>query len=146
MGRVRLPLPGEFLFETEIPVRITDINYGGHAGNDALLSLLQEARVRMLRTRGWTELDAGGAGIIMTDAILVYASQISYGTVLRIRIATADFGGGSCDLLYQVTDADSGRELARAKTGIAFYDYARKKVVPIPGDFPAAFPPGGTAE
>ncbi len=44
MPRVELELPERFQFVTEIPLRITDINYGGHLGNDALLSLLHEAQ------------------------------------------------------------------------------------------------------
>jgi len=46
MSRVRFKLPDRFLFTTEIPLRVSDINYGGHLGNDAVLSLAQEARMR----------------------------------------------------------------------------------------------------
>ena len=49
MPRVKVALPATFPFRTEIPVRITDLNYGGHLGNDALLGLLHEARVHFLR-------------------------------------------------------------------------------------------------
>jgi hypothetical protein len=46
-----------------------DINYGGHLGNDAVLSLVHEARVRFLKQQGYTENNIEGAGIIMADAI-----------------------------------------------------------------------------
>ena len=46
MARVEIELPEQFPFATEIPIRISDINYGNHLGNDAVLSLAQEARVR----------------------------------------------------------------------------------------------------
>ena len=47
MARVKLDLNGvEFVFRTELDVRITDINYGRHVGNDAMLGLLHEARLR----------------------------------------------------------------------------------------------------
>ena len=48
MPRIKLELPEKLVFSTEIPVRITDINYGGHLGNDSILSIVQEARVRFL--------------------------------------------------------------------------------------------------
>jgi acyl-CoA thioester hydrolase len=68
MGRITIDWPQSFHFSTEVPVRIDDIDYGGHLGNDALLSILQEARVQMLKRHGWTELDIEGTGLIMSDA------------------------------------------------------------------------------
>ena len=48
MERIKLNLPEQFLFSTNIAVRITDINYGGHVGNDSFLSLIHEARQQFL--------------------------------------------------------------------------------------------------
>ena len=48
MAKVKIELPEDFIFKTEIPVRISDINYGGHLGNDSLLSIVQESRVKFL--------------------------------------------------------------------------------------------------
>lgn len=45
MARVRLSFPDDaFSFTTEMPVRITDVNGANHLGNDALISMLSEAR------------------------------------------------------------------------------------------------------
>ncbi|MCU0364969.1 MAG: hypothetical protein MUE93_04775 [Ignavibacteriaceae bacterium] len=41
MPRIKIETPDKFIFSTEIPIRITDINYGGHLGNDSLLSIIQ---------------------------------------------------------------------------------------------------------
>ena len=48
MARIKLTLPENFNFSTNIEVRITDINYGGHLGNDSVLEIIHEARIRML--------------------------------------------------------------------------------------------------
>jgi hypothetical protein len=45
MPRLKLELPAGFPFRTTLTVRVTDLNYGNHLGNDALLGLLHEARV-----------------------------------------------------------------------------------------------------
>ena len=37
MPRIKLELHEILIYSTEIPVRITDINYGGHLGNDSIL-------------------------------------------------------------------------------------------------------------
>jgi acyl-CoA thioesterase FadM len=62
MARIKLQLPQQFIFSTLIPVRITDINYGNHVGNDAILSLLHEARMQFLNKAGYTELEFGCVG------------------------------------------------------------------------------------
>lgn len=135
MARVRLELPATFPFSTEIDVRITDVNYGGHLGNDAVLSLLHEARVRFLGSLGYSELDIGGASIIMTDAVIVYRAESFQGDTLRIEVAASDMQASTCDITYRVANAATGVEVARAKTGIAFFDYRQKKVVPMPEEF-----------
>ncbi len=62
MARVKLDLPDAFEFTTEIQVRIGDINYGGHLGNDTVLSLIHEARVRFLQKYNFREANIGGIG------------------------------------------------------------------------------------
>ncbi len=135
MTRVRLELPGEFQFTTEVTLRVTDINYGGHLGNDAVLSIAQEARVRFLRSHGWTELDVAGVGIIMTDAVVLYRSEAFYGDVLTIDVAVADLEQIGCDFLFRITNKASRKEVARVKTGVVFFDYNRRKPAPIPEAF-----------
>jgi acyl-CoA thioester hydrolase len=135
MPRVEIDLPAEFLFHTQIPIRIGDINYGGHLGNDAVLAIVQEARVRFLRARGWTELDVEGVGIVMVDAAVVYSAEGLYGMVLDVAIAADDVRSRGCDLLYRLVDAASGAEISRVKTGILFFDYGARKIARMPQAF-----------
>ena len=39
MERVKIHLPDTFAFSTVSRIRITDLNYGAHVGNDTFLSL-----------------------------------------------------------------------------------------------------------
>jgi acyl-CoA thioesterase FadM len=139
MARVEIDLPETFAFTTEIPIRIGDVNYGGHLGNDAVLSILHEARVRLFARHGWTELDVGGPGIVMVDAAIVYRAEGAWGMTLRVEVAVADLRTRGCDVVYRMSDVATGREIARAKTGIVFFDYASRRVVHAPGAFRAAF-------
>jgi len=139
MARVKLDLPDKFEFSTEIHVRIGDINYGGHLGNDAVLSLIHEARVRFLQNYGFTEANIDGVGLIMTDAVIVYKTEGLYGDTLMIDVAVEDFTRTGCDFLYKIVNKQTGREVARAKTGIVFFDYKTRKVVSIPERFRVVF-------
>ena len=135
MSRVRLDLPERFLFATEVALRVSDINYGGHLGNDAVLSLAQEARMRFLQSHGWSEQNVDGVGIIMTDAVVVYRSQAFYGDVLTIDVAVADLQQLGCDFIFRMVNKASGKEVARVKTGIAFFDYGNRTPSPVPPAF-----------
>ena len=139
MPRIKLDLPHNFHFTTEIPVRITDINYGGHLGNDAVLSIIHEARVRFLMEKGYTEFNVEGVGIIMTDSAVVYKSEAFYGESLRIQVAVKDFSKYGCDLYYLLRERESGREVVHAKTGIAFFNYEERKLAAVPEKFQQQF-------
>jgi acyl-CoA thioesterase FadM len=139
MARISITPPLTYHFSTEVSVRIDDINYGGHLGNDAVLSILHEARVRMLKNHGWTELDIDGAGLIMNDAAIVYKSESFHGDNLLIQIAVADLARSGCDLLYRVTNRDTGNEVAIAKTGMVFFNYSTRRIVAVPERFKTMF-------
>ena len=141
MARIKLDLPGRFPFSTELRVRITDVNYGGHMGNDALLGLLHEARVQFLAHYGLSELDICGAGIIMADSVIVYKSEAFPGELLELAVTVTDFNRYGCDFVYRVTEKASGREVARAKTGIVFFDYQQRAIQKVPQPFRDLFPP-----
>jgi acyl-CoA thioester hydrolase len=140
MARVKLDIPENPLFAATVPVRITDLNYGGHVGNDALLSILHEARVQFLAHFGFTEHNIGGKGIIMSDAVLVYKAEIFYGTTLTIEIGLTDPHTHGTDITYRVMDGEN--EMARAKTGIVFFDYEKRKIVHMPEEFRTLFASG----
>ena len=60
MARTKLILPDNFNFSTELEIRITDINYGGHLGNNSVLGLIHEARLRLLVDKGFIEQNIDG--------------------------------------------------------------------------------------
>ena len=127
MARVKIELPEKFIFKTEIPIRINDINYGGHLGNDAVLSIAHEARLRFLKQHNFTELNAGGAGIIMVDTAVQYKAEGFYGDIILVETAVTEITGVGCDFVYRYTNKNTGTVIAIIKTGIVFYDYNRKK-------------------
>jgi len=135
MSRVKIEIPEKFIFKTEIPIRITDINYGGHFGNDSLLSIIHEARIRFFKSLDFDELNVEGVGIIMTDAQVQYKQESFYGDILIIETALTDFTSIGCDFVYRIINKKSNNEIAIAKTGIAFFDYEKRKTVKVPDAF-----------
>ncbi len=137
MSRISIDLPQRFLYAVDLSVRIGDINYGGHLGNDAVLTLLQEARLQFLKSLGFTEQNIDGLGIIMVDAAVVYKSESFHGDALRVDVAISDLHEYGCDVVYRMTNRDTGKEVVRAKTGIVFFDYGKRKIARVPALFAA---------
>lgn len=135
MARIKLTLPEGFSFTTDIPVRITDINYGGHLGNDSVFALIHEARVRYLKKQGYSELDICGVGLIQSDAVIVFRSEAFYGDIITVDVTVDEFSATGCDFFFLLKNKETDKEVARAKTGIAFFDYQKKKPVKVPEEF-----------
>jgi acyl-CoA thioester hydrolase len=131
MARIKIALPKKFTFTTTIAIRITDINYGGHMGNDALLSILHEARVQYLLHHGYAELDIVGKSLIMADVAIEYKGEAFRGDVLTIEMAAHDFTKYGFDIIYRVTNQEQ-KLIALAKTGMLCFDYTARKVISLP--------------
>jgi acyl-CoA thioesterase FadM len=140
MVRTTLELPQKFIFSTDIPVRISDINYNNHLGHDSIVMLIHEARVRFLKTYGFTELDIEGFGLVMTDLVILYKTEVFYGEILTIEVTIRDFTKHGFDFVYRISNKKTGDEVARAKTGVLIFDYDKRKVVSVPKRFRTAIP------
>jgi YbgC/YbaW family acyl-CoA thioester hydrolase len=134
MPRLKIKLPTLFSFSTKIPLRITDLNYGGHVGNDTVLTLIHEARMQFLKNAGYSELDFAGVGMIMSDVMIEFKNELFYGDVLIASVTAGEFSKVGFDLFYKLEKAQNDTTIlvATAKTGMVCYDYQKKKVVSVP--------------
>ena len=137
MARIHIELPEQFAFSTDLALYLSHMNYAGHLDNALLLTLVSEARARFFQSLGYTELNVEGVGIVVSDAALQYRSEAFHGEVMCVQMSAADFTSKGCDLLWRMTERNSGREVARGKTGIVFLDYATRQIAPVPAGFRA---------
>jgi acyl-CoA thioester hydrolase len=134
MARVKIDLPETFRFQTTIPIRITDLNYGGHVGNDRILSLIHDARVDYLQSLGFSELNISGVSLIMSDVAIEYKNELFHGDKLIINVSAGDFTSSGFDLFYRLQKADKNGQVlvAKAKTGMVCFDYSSRKIMRVP--------------
>jgi acyl-CoA thioester hydrolase len=134
MPRTKLVLPEHFSFTTEIPIRITDLNYGGHVGNDSILSILHESREQFLRHHDYKEMDLAGVGLIMSDVTIEFKNELFYGDILRASVTASEFYRVGFDLYYKLEKktGDKWVAVSTARTGMVCYDYTQKKLVAVP--------------
>ena len=127
-------MPEKFSFETIIPIRITDLNYGAHVGNDTVLSILHEARVQFLENFGYEEFNFGGLSLIMSDVAIQFKSEIFYGERLIASVVAQEFSRSTFEVYYKLEkEIDNGKTtVVLAKTGMVCYNYSTKKIAAIP--------------
>ncbi|PWU01643.1 MAG: thioesterase [Bacteroidetes bacterium] len=141
MPRVRIELPQSFPFTTKIPVRITDINYGGHVGNDTILSIIHEIRVQFLGFYGYEEMNIAGAGLIMSDVAIEFKGELYYGNTIEASAAISEITRSGFEVVYKLEIEKDGKKsvIAHAKTTMICYSYERKKILSLPDEVKQKF-------
>ena len=131
MARIKLEVPEKIIAAIKIPVRISDINYGNHVGNDAFVSLVHEARVQWLGLHNYTELNFAGTALILSELIIAFKQESFYGDVVEIKISCGEITRVGFELYYQLSTTRNEKIilLANAKTGMVCYNYQTKKTV-----------------
>ena len=135
MPRLQFDLPKTFRFSTEVQIYISHVNYGGHLDNAQLLTLVSEARMRFFKALGYHEGDVEGCAIVVGDLGAQYRSEGFHGEVMQIALEPTDFNKYGFDLVFNMQERNSGRDVARGKVGIVFIDPERKKPAPVPASF-----------
>lgn len=134
MERIKINLPGNFKFSTTIKVRITDLNYTGHVGNDSFLSLVHEARQQFLNHFGYSEMQIENTSLIMTDVAIEFKKELNYADAIKISVAATGFDKYGFDIFYklEIISEETFILAAKAKTGMLCYDYQNKKLIAVP--------------
>lgn len=123
----------EAVFAGSYRVRVGDINYGGHMGNDRALLLFHEARIQFLEERGFSENNIGGPGLIMSDAHVYFKKEVFRGDELKIYVHIEDLKALSFEMHYKVVRDQE--EVLYGSTKLIAFDYGLRKVARIPDVF-----------
>jgi acyl-CoA thioester hydrolase len=134
MERIKINLPGDFKFSTTIKVRITDLNYSRHVGNDSFLSLVHEARQQFLNHFGYSEMQIENTSLIMTNVAIEFKKELNYADAIKISVVANGFDKYGFDIFYKLEIINEGNPIlaAKAKTGMLCYDYQNKKLITVP--------------
>ncbi len=134
MARIKIDLPASEIGSVTLPIRITDINYGGHVGNDAFVAIIHEARMQWLGRYNYTEMNFAETSLIMSDLAIEFKQESFYGDIVNITLFAGEISRVSFELFYQLSTVRGDKQilLAKAKTGMVCFDYNSKKAVSIP--------------
>ena len=115
MPRIKLELPENKIAVLTVPVRITDINYGNHLGNDAFVSIIHEARMQWLQQHGYTELNIEGTGLILADLTVEFKSEAFYKDILEVKIFVGQISRVGFEIYYSVSTARNNQTNPRLR-------------------------------
>ncbi len=132
MPRVQLNPLADYFFKAEIYVRTTDLNYGGHLGNDRVLALIHEARVAFLASYEWTEMNCCGVSLIMGDSAIVYQNEAFAGDKLIFEVAVGEPSSCGFRFFNRITRASDNQSIALVENGMICFDYLHRKIAPLP--------------
>ncbi|MCB9078948.1 MAG: thioesterase family protein [Anaerolineaceae bacterium] len=135
MPRVKLEEQPTYEFSHTVTVRVTDLNYGNHLGNDSVVGLISEARVNLLHALGLSEFDLGDGqtGIILADLVINFKAEGFLFDVLHIDCHIGDISRKSFRIFYRLTK--NTQLVALAETGIITFNYADRQTVSVPDAF-----------
>ena len=123
-------------FSTEMSVRVTDINYGGHLGNDTVLSYFHQARVLYLNALGVDEGDIGdNTSLTQTEAHIEYKGESFLGDILSIFVWIDNFSRARFRVNYEIIRKNDEKKIAIGYTVLAGFDYDSRRPKRIPNSF-----------
>jgi acyl-CoA thioesterase FadM len=133
--RIKLQELPAYAFHFDAVLQPRDINYGGHLGNDALVSLIHAARVHLLRELGASERDLGDGktALIMADLAVNYRAEGFLFDAIRVESQVGEISRSGFRIFHRVTR--DGKVLALAETGLACFNYGERKIATLPSAF-----------
>lgn len=128
--------PERAIYTTNLEILVSHLNYGNHLGYDAVLSILQDARMRWLREHKMTELSLhGSVGYVISEAFINYKAEGFFGDLLEVSLYGEKLGRKTFCLRYQVTNITTGQTLALAETSHVGFDFDRRAITSLPEPF-----------
>lgn len=127
-------VPTHFPFKAAIPIRITDVNYSNHVGNDSVLSIIHEARMLFLAHYGYSELSFESKALIMRSVAIEYKAELFYGDQLEVSVTARNFTKQKFEIVYKLEKIVDDKRIiaAKASTVMACFDYENRKLAHMP--------------
>lgn len=135
MPRITLKPLDSYKFRCDLTARVSDINYGGHVGNSQMAGLVHESRVILLRENGMSEIDLGDGktGIIQLDLVINFKAEAFLGDKLTVESEITETDTSSFRICNKISK--EGKPVAIAEAGFASFNYAERRIVPLPENF-----------
>ncbi len=120
----------DFKFSIPLKVRISDVNYGNHVSYAYYLLYFQDSRIGYLNNLGFSEMDIGGKGIIVTEVNCKYKRELKLGDELDVYCKVNALSKKGFEMDYEIKRG--GKSCATSHMNFLCFDYETKKVSDLP--------------
>ncbi len=118
-----------FVFETVMRVRNTEIGIGQHLTIEAMVSLLTEARARFLYSKGIKEINVDYQGLIITNVATNFSSRVRAREELLFEVGVQNLTATGGDFIFKISRMFDSSVVAHAVMGFVAYDYRLNKEI-----------------
>lgn len=140
MARTKIKIPNNAkpLYSHLFTISINDINYGGHMGNERILILSQELRIKYLNEIRQSEIsffpeEDIPSGLILTEAVINYHQEVFWGESLLAKLYLGEVTPSHFELysLFFKQSPSSQNAVCTCKVNLSLYDYNLRKILKI---------------
>jgi len=126
-----------FKFFHPVEVRYGDLDPQGHVNNAKHLTYFEQARIAYMIELGLFKKDQSfmEIGVILADIHITYREPIYFGQKIKVGVRAAKLGNKSMTWEQNITDAETGNELAKGEVILVTYDYHAEKTISIPHEW-----------
>lgn len=118
-------------FQSSVKVRFCETDALGHINNTSYFIYMEEARVQFFESIGFI-MNAKNWQFIMASASCDFLDQAHFNDELLITTSVTHLGTKSFHMEQLMTNAITGRAVAKGKSVIVTYDFPEQKSIPIP--------------
>jgi acyl-CoA thioester hydrolase len=135
MPKTKLRAKPDYSFQYHTYLKIRDINYANHLSNDAVVSLINEARIDMFNKIGCAEFALGDphTGIVIADLVVNYKKQGYLGDEIIIHSDIDEIEQKGFRIFFKIQRGDDLMVLA--ETGVVVFDYQAGNITTVPKIF-----------
>lgn len=124
----------ENIYEMEYKVIVSDINYGGHMGNERALIIFQQARMEWLNSIGYDEANIENKGLIQLESHVYYLKEVFLSNKLLCKITKIKLERITFNIEYEIINENKDIVI-KGMTKMAVFDYEKKRIARIPKEF-----------
>lgn len=124
----------ENIYEMKYKVIVSDINYGGHMGNERALIIFQQARMEWLNSIGYDEANIENKGLIQLESHVYYLKEVFLGNKLLCKIIKIEPERITFNIEYEIINENKDIVI-KGMTKMAVFDYEKKRIARIPKEF-----------
>ncbi len=135
MPRVRIEVQKDYEFSCNIDVRMNDINVGGHVGNSQMIAITHDARIKLYKDLGLSELDLGDGktGMVVADIAVNFKAEVFLDDNVVVRSHVGEVGSKGFRLFQRVEC--NGKTASLVETGIVAFNFKERRASVLPEEF-----------